>query len=633
LLQALPVHPNIPCHTEIRITAAQGLSLEPGRAERIKFREPEDENREPSKTAPAESARLPARADFSAPAGLTLATDQADYAATVQVRKVPVPPQVEAIMMVDREGDAIVFRATVQLQASLGELREVDLDVSRWKGMPLRLDAPRALKEVRRQSRGTLGWHIQLPHGITRPYTLRLSGRLTSGGGNTWELPDLHVKGASWAGRWLVVGRALRVAETNALTPLTKLPPPLATGLFHSESRPAGGAIWTIAGQDWRCRLRKASAATTPALNVLWVEQTATPVEQERWLHERNYILAVDRPSTVTLTLPDRVRLVAAALNGRPVALQAVSSGELDISLTDSLPVQHLSLRWLLPAAVEPFRQPVLTGPRLKGVDGSPVLWALRVPVSWRITPPDAKKEPGALSTSAADLRRADALLAISELLAMRIEKKPSPQLVSALLAAQKAFARHCLQIAQRLELKTSAGAEEDQNQLRAELTRRRTANEKLARKYQFSKLRNQATHDPFANPGTWFDSAALPATARSQYWYGNEQTGTPAPRLVSHAQERFTERARITEMLLLALILGWVFAAIPVLAVLLRWTWPEQLLVLGAIAWLCFGPSLLGIVLLLIVILGRIGLTVSWLRRLLTPRATPAGAGGTSAV
>jgi hypothetical protein len=100
---------------------------------------------------------------------------------------------------------------------------------------------------------------------------------------------------------------------------------------------------------------------------------------------------------------------------------------------------------------------------------------------------------------------------------------------------------------------------------------------------------------------------------------------GPPAPQLQPESAWQTGEAIVATEVFL-GLLLGiWFLSYFPRLVGVLRRLWPEQLLLIALAGWAAFGPSLVGVGLVLLAILARIVILAYWLGVRLRQQNTPA--------
>jgi hypothetical protein len=125
--------------------------------------------------------------------------------------------------------------------------------------------------------------------------------------------------------------------------------------------------------------------------------------------------------------------------------------------------------------------------------------------------------------------------------------------------------------------------------------------------------------HPPEAdlNSGKGRNSALLeidlPETGTPAYWQAD--SARHPPRLIlSAALESQNRKALIgTGLLLIGFVAAWILSYFPTLLPLFQKTWPEQLLVLGWLAWQVFGLPLAAIPLLAMGLVARLYLLGRW--------------------
>jgi hypothetical protein len=615
----------VPCPTEIEVVAARGLALQPG---------------------PVERARI-----VSGPGELTFAADRADYAATVFVQRTSVPPEAMAVLVASQEERGLDFTAVVHYQASLDDLRTLTVQLDRWTGGPLHLDAPQAVKVKAKRSRSSYHWQVQLPPGISHRYTLRLTGKFAGADAAGWKLPDLKLPGADLAAHWVVLeGPGLQIQaqrglqKQEAVGKSAHARKQFLDGLVLSRASSVR-QFWKIGAADWTCRVVLTPTDPRPAVQVLWAEQGATPVangrwldssshlssESQRWLHNSSYLLAFGRAASVTVDLPPGAALMAASLDDRPVILTPARNGGHEIFLPEGPPIRRLSLRWFFPAPGEPFYQPNLTAPHLHGLNDYPVLWTVQVPFLWQSTSLSARTGPRLCPSAEANVFRAEALLRCTETLTRQWRDSPSAAMERALTEVQQALFWFELRAAVQLDVSQDT---QERRELGERLTRLRAACQELPRQLrlsgpqraQFNKIHASARQHP-ALTAPWNNQGPEPAAlARLFRWYGPVSAEAPSPG--GRGQNDTTERSNVLVFLVLLLVAGWVLCGVPIVAAVLRWTWPELLALLTLTAWLTLGASLIGAALLVAALFSRLILLLAQLQHRAARRPAPSAAG-----
>jgi hypothetical protein len=200
------------------------------------------------------------------------------------------------------------------------------------------------------------------------------------------------------------------------------------------------------------------------------------------------------------------------------------------------------------------------------------------------------------------------------------------------LLRAQRRFAWYCRRAEAELRedfalpAATGPGGLPLPDWLR-ELRRR---NQDLAYKHGLDRLRAAAERDPEAGE-TGPLHALAGASGTPIYWQTGAADRPPAPRLQADRTRQVAEAVLATELLLGALVFIWIFSHLGRLAGWLRRLWPEQLLLLAVLGWAAFGPSLVGVALVLLAVCGRLLALARWLPGLFrrhAPVAIPVGSG-----
>src|SRR5439155_2122934 len=362
----------------------------------------------------------------------------------------------------------------------------------------------------------------------------------------------------------------------------------------------------------------------------------------------------------LNIALPAGARLTRARLDGADIAPLEVDAQHLWLPLTGGSGLRILQLAWQFEANREDLLQPELAKPQLQDVpyvdaaagtgrvagagrapnqlkqkanppESSAITgWTILIPPGYRVQ--TAKEDAAADSFAGQDLRRATALVRLSEELARDREVRAEAPQAQQLAAVQQQFYAYCQFAQMRLEGRERAG---DTVALAAWLDRLQQLNEQLAASHHFEAVRAQAEERAKASPlvtrssiafnaGCYRAEAGLPS-----YWQAN--AGAPVPRvhLAAAEEDKARQRFGLSALLLLLCLIAWFLAYFPRVVAVLRAFWPEQLLVLGCLGWQLVSPNAGFALLVLVGIGGRIYLAVRWLVAFLQQRSTAAAAAG----
>jgi hypothetical protein len=280
-------------------------------------------------------------------------------------------------------------------------------------------------------------------------------------------------------------------------------------------------------------------------------------------------------------------------------------------------PVHTVQVRWQYAEEQEPLDRPRLERLRLDGVPDGPVLWAVDVPAGFRLARSRDDGAEGPAGAVVLDLERARALTDLSVWLAEH-RRESSASTAERIVDAQTRFAWYCRR-AQGAMLSSPDAAKGPRGEDLAERLRSlQRANKELAEKHEFARERAQAERS-LAVP----ESPLAPLSVRGTpvYWLTGAADPAPAPQLQALAVRQRRE-ALVATGLLLALLLGvWILAHLRRLVSWLRRLWPEQLLLFALVGWQVFGPSLVGMALVLVALGARLLILAVWLPGLLRPQ------------
>jgi hypothetical protein len=339
-------------------------------------------------------------------------------------------------------------------------------------------------------------------------------------------------------------------------------------------------------------------------------------------LHESRYILGT-RGSQLGITLPSGAVFLSAALDGQTIIPQTRTNQLLQFNLPDVRP-HALTLYWYFPPALEKIAQPRLEQPRLANTAATATLWTVLLPAGYELEP----GTPQTVSTARADLSRAAAQL---ELLSHCFDSGDSSSPAGETLQqAEQNFYWYCRQA----ECKWSQAdlSLEERAALMQQLQNLQDRNEELARKHKFTAIRLQAQKHLEA-PAPLLCDSALPEGGIPRHWQTHAGAVPPRLRLISEASLQHRDDLYRSEVLLLALASLWIGSLIPGLVLLVRRTWPEQLLLLTMVLAQTLGWSVLGLCLVVLALSARLWLLVGAVQKWLSRRRSAEASGIGSSV
>jgi hypothetical protein len=586
---------------------------------------------------------------------------QPDYGGSFLVRPAAAGADVRVLTVAEVRDRQLAFTARVDCRPRRGELRTVEVRLRNWDGESVALDgAPEGAQvRERRPAPGDRGWTVDLPPGVTHPVRLILTGSLPldeAAGGV--PMPDVTVAEAARSERWLAVaGGELLAEDRRGLAEVEDVAAVLRAWPEEAKRLRAGQtAVWKVpAADDWDLRLQPRDPAAGPA-RVFLTEQVARVQDGRHWVHQATYWLYHEGSTDLRVTLPGGAAVLGASVDGTEVIPLPADPGgtSLWLPLPGGTGAREVCLRWAFPEG-EALDRPNLDRPRLGDVADGPVVWAVHVPAGYGV---DAPGHDPARATNRAGLElcRAEAQLRLSRVLAPRAHGQ-GDAFATQLGAAQRRFyqswrrAEHWLDTAgaraplvksaspwgetdRTAAARAAADAPGPQGQTLAEwLHQLDEDNARIARDSpELEALRAEARRQPRVAP-----TAAAPGRCAPDlddrgtplYWRAADPA-TAAPALTLVAPEaRQTRRSLGATLLLGALLLtAWLLSTFPGVQARLRALWPEQVAVLGGLAWVLLGLSPVAAALVLFGVSGRLawlGLRLwAWLWR-----EAPAPAGG----
>jgi hypothetical protein len=242
-------------------------------------------------------------------------------------------------------------------------------------------------------------------------------------------------------------------------------------------------------------------------------------------------------------------------------------------------------------------------------VERQPSFWTVHIPAGYRLadsggTGLKSNQVEREVRRAAAQLHAAEALAEHATLEAEDGEESHSGQL----LATQLRFYRHVRNALYELAFPEHLrDTTADLESLSARLRKLQADNKELVRTHHLERIRAQAEsgaisgrRDEIAYDGTGSDGACgvdSDALRRQQgtptYWQASADNVEPRPLLVAVHTELTRRALGYTGLLLVTLLVAWIVPFYP-RAVAWFWAlWPEQMIVLGGLAWLVRGSYL----------------------------------------
>jgi hypothetical protein len=529
---------------------------------------------------------------------------QAGYGGRFRLRAAGLPVVTRQLAFAELRGGRLVVTMIADCQVTRGEPKVLHVRLPDWRG-DAQLDAVGALAVRRQES----GWEIEFASGFSGTCRLTVTATVArEGAAGGVALPHLQVEGASKVEQWVAIdARELGAEGPRALDPVGAAADWPATWPGAADRvRRAGGQAWKAPSADWTLRVvPRPAAAPTASGQVAFTEQEAAVLDGHRWLHQATCWLYHEANTDLGVILPAGSAAVAATLDGEPVPAFQPGSDRLWLPLTGTNGVRVLRLRWQFDAGREALNHPLLERPRFDGLTEGPTLWSLHVPPGWSVSP-----EPVALSRAHQDLVRADARLRLSALLAGPVRAGDPPGLT--LDALQQQFYRLC-----RLAQLDRSGVDgESTSDVAARLQNLRSRNADLARRLGFDAERAEAERqagDHLTGRGTELPS--LTDQGAMVAWTGEAGESVPQPRVTADASQGRTVAWLATAGILAALVLVWFVARLPDVEKWVRASWPEQVMLVGFLAWLTPLPPTLPAVLVLVGGAARFFAAGAWLR------------------
>jgi hypothetical protein len=328
-----------------------------------------------------------------------------------------------------------------------------------------------------------------------------------------------------------------------------------------------------------------------------------------------------------------------AALDGSEITPLQAGSEHLLFPLTGGSGLRSLRLRWVYYVDREPLDSPRLEKPRLEnlsyppGEPRRPTLWTIHIPPGYRL----ALSHGTAVRSNRIErhLQRAAAELLASSLLAPHAAGMTNDSPGHQLLNAQVHFYRDCREVEYELTFsewpREGAASRED---LAARLQKLQADNRRLSQTEHFEWIRTQAeaqSSRPRISPD---GPSEHPMTQQGTpiYWQVSNDSRELRVRLIAVRTEETRLALGYSALLLILLLIAWMLPAYPRAVTWLWVSWPEQVALLGGLAWLAWGANLLSVLLLMLALAVRLFYLGHWLVLRLRRPEPATGSGAASA-
>jgi hypothetical protein len=369
---------------------------------------------------------------------------------------------------------------------------------------------------------------------------------------------------------------------------------------------------------------------------LLFDEQAASVLGGSHWLHRATYWLHQGTGAGLGVMLPPGSSAVRIVLDGKEIPTLETVEGKYWVPATGLCRIRTLILYWRYSPDQEGLAQPRLAKPVLEGdlnVEEDSI-WTIYPPAGYRsVQAGEALRQ----TRAALDLRRARALLAVSEELTDQTRDNIDGDYNEGLLNAQVSFYRYCRD-AQRRWRKSQEGV--STTKTGEGIGQLLEANKRLAEKMNFQNLRSEAESASrlgSAENETYrvADSSSLGELFGSDetpiYLTADSKAEVPNYRVELLKERGIRHRLGTSAiMLLLALIAG----LLPYRPRMVEWIfffWPVELLGLSVLTWPLLGPNWVSVVLCVAGLSTCLFYLARRLFDFLRPRRPPLAASGPS--
>jgi hypothetical protein len=308
--------------------------------------------------------------------------------------------------------------------------------------------------------------------------------------------------------------------------------------------------------------------------------------------------------------------MVSATLDGAAFAQVLSESPRLALPLPNRAGVRRLHLRWTYDPGGESLTNPKLDRPRLDGARDGPVLYAVLAPPGFEPAAGATGLKPGLPGAGAVDLAEAAAQLSVSTYCG-RQRASAAPGDSAQLADAQQRFAHACRRAQRVLEALGDKG-ESGKAALAEQLQALQASNRDQARQLGYENVRVEAEQQAWTAARGLPGQPGLPLYAVAAPDEAVPRLSLQSVRDRQQAQKRLAAVAWLTILAVVGLL-----ACFRGLVSVVQWFWPEEVMLVGAAAWLLAGPTLLALLLFLVGGTARGVYLVGGVRRLLVrPRA-----------
>jgi len=513
------------------------------------------------------------------------------------------------------------FQTNIECNIPPGERRTVRIQLRNWDSEDVRLEAPGANSrfEASRPGSGHT-WVVAVPPSLSSSHEWKITGRKPLKSGGELQMPDISLEGANPQERWVAIaGKNVRGEDPRGLQTVTTPLPAMATWPEQAEKIRKSGSVWKLLTPDWHLRPVPVPATGSPApMQVLLTEQTAAVVDGRHWVHQATYWLFYEAALDLNITLPANTRMLTATLDGTAIPHLQPEPGRLWLPLAGAAGAHFLRLQWVLDEEPTRFLRPRLESLKIESIPDPPTLWTIYVPAGYEIYSPTSASNT--MPAAEHDMRRAEAQLQFSALLADRISGGAGESFKGQLFTAQEQFYRL---------LRTAKHRSVGYPGLDARRKELQERNIRLAAANLFEAIRVQAERQVLEHPGVpesipgnepllAAQESILQHGGSPVYWDSSVQSPGPTVHLVSVAEEQRTRAMIYSGLLVVFLVAGWFLSFSPRVISVVRFSWPEQLFLVAIVAWVVLGSNWISLFLGIIGITGRIIIAGGWVLRVL---------------
>ncbi|MFO0879014.1 MAG: hypothetical protein U0840_16850 [Gemmataceae bacterium] len=505
-------------------------------------------------------------------------------------------PQADAETVVRLEGRELMVDTTIDFQGRT-EARNLQVRLRNWEGDAWLEVLAGQVTRRREEHHRTAGrrertWLLELAQGPAP--RLRLRVRIPMEGDIPQALPEIHLAGTQ-------------------IRHLVKLEPGLAPDGLLGVSAVAGASRqWTATGDGWSFRVRPQHPTRLAPVEVPLAMLQASLVEARTWVYDARFWVRHEAPSELRVRCPGEIDLVGIWVDHRHLTLREIEAGHLGLPLAGPSGLREIVLRYRRNADKgRPF-QPDLRLLDLVGVRPEQVLVQVDVPVGWEVLSTAGGSSLGSGPTRLAALQLHQASLAWTS-----CRDLVAQQRLTELPAVQRRFT----QTMSLASLALQTGADETRT-LGPQGIDLATWRRQLERDLHMLESRHQL------EPSTALEPPAstvptLPSRGVMHGWQ-QSQPGEPVVVRLVPLGRRETQRAiGLTGQWLSFLLICGILALSPPLRLIVRWLWPEQLLLAALVIWYTVGLTLPVLVLITLALTARTLILLRVVRQAMR-RSTP---------